>query len=316
MTDDGDNGTDETLELDGQAQEAIEIASNSLVANDTAHELYHNDPCPEPSLSASVAKVLITRSPLHAWSCHPRLGGRPWKQTATMTMGSLIHAILLGVGPKIVVVDADNFKTKKAQAARDQALKDRQIPITRVAFAKALNVAQELIEGPNGFRVQGFWPLVGDKERVFTWQSDGGIWCRSMLDCVDVQKGSALITDLKSTESAHPEAARRSMENYGYDIQQATYTEAVAANHPKLAGRVGFLFLFFELEAPFAVTPIEGAGTMRELGERRWGRAKRTWRECLTANKWPGYAASEPVRVEASGWALSQEMEHEYVENL
>ena len=34
-------------------------------------EAYHADPCPEPSLSASIANVLLQRSPAHARIQHP-----------------------------------------------------------------------------------------------------------------------------------------------------------------------------------------------------------------------------------------------------
>ena len=36
---------------------------------------YHADPCPAPSLSRSIAKLLVERSPAHAYAAHPRLGG-------------------------------------------------------------------------------------------------------------------------------------------------------------------------------------------------------------------------------------------------
>ena len=38
---------------------------------------YHADPCPEPSLSRSVMKLLIDLSPQHAYVAHPRVSGMP-----------------------------------------------------------------------------------------------------------------------------------------------------------------------------------------------------------------------------------------------
>ena len=32
---------------------------------------YHADPCEVPSLSASIASLLVNRSPFHAWSAIP-----------------------------------------------------------------------------------------------------------------------------------------------------------------------------------------------------------------------------------------------------
>ncbi|WP_242401117.1 hypothetical protein [Acetobacter okinawensis] len=34
---------------------------------------YHADPCPTPSLSNSVARILLDESPMHAHFSHPRL---------------------------------------------------------------------------------------------------------------------------------------------------------------------------------------------------------------------------------------------------
>jgi len=36
------------------------------IYRDMSSEEYLNDPCPAPSLTQSIAKVLIARSPLHA----------------------------------------------------------------------------------------------------------------------------------------------------------------------------------------------------------------------------------------------------------
>lgn len=271
---------------------------------------YHRDPCPAPSLSSSVAKVLVSQSPLHAWSCHPRLGGTPRVTTSSMAFGTLIHAILLaeeGMPSPVDVIEADDFRTKAAQSARDESIAKGKTPIARPKFDEAAEVAGELIER---FRALGLWPLVGKKEHVLQWQSEG-VWCRAMLDVLELDpKNRAVITDLKSTANASPKAIARSMIDYGYDIQQHAYIEGVTANYPALAGRVEFRFVFFELEPPYAVTPAVVAGSMAELGASRWNRAKQTWRECLRSGRWPGYAVSEPMRIEAPAWALVDEMEH------
>ena len=41
---------------------------------DVTHEQYLADPCATPSLNQSTAHVMLTKSPLHAWHQHPRLG--------------------------------------------------------------------------------------------------------------------------------------------------------------------------------------------------------------------------------------------------
>ena len=43
------------------------------IHTDISAEAYHADPAPEPSLSSSVAKILVNLSPAHARIAHPRL---------------------------------------------------------------------------------------------------------------------------------------------------------------------------------------------------------------------------------------------------
>jgi hypothetical protein len=89
---------------------------------DCSKEQYHADPTEVPSLSYSVAKILLTESPMHAYYYHPRLGGHVREQTKAMGKGQVIHKLLLGIGADIVVVRADNFRTKAAQELRDAAI--------------------------------------------------------------------------------------------------------------------------------------------------------------------------------------------------
>jgi hypothetical protein len=53
----------------------------------TAEE-YFAEPCAVPALSSSVANILETESPLHAWSTHPRLGGMKRAPTRSLDLGS------------------------------------------------------------------------------------------------------------------------------------------------------------------------------------------------------------------------------------
>ncbi len=96
---------------------------------------------------------------------------------------------------------------------------------------------------------------------------------------------------------------------YGYSIQHAAYVEAVEANYPHLAGRVTMAFLFGETERAnaYAMNVATLGGTMRELGERQWRRAKALWCRCLATGEFPGYEDGLPL--EATPWQLAAEQE-------
>ena len=91
---------------------------------------------------------------------------------------------------------------------------------------------------------------------------------------------------------------------------QFSGTSAIEKLMPHLAGRVRFVFLFVELTAPYAVTPLVPSGALRQLGDLRWKRACETWARCLKTNTWPGHV-TEITRVEAMPWALTKEMDHD-----
>lgn len=264
------------------------------------HEIYHADPCPMPSLSASIAKRLIADSPLHAWNAHPRLGnGEREESTTAQDNGTLIDRLIFDSGPAIVEVNADNWRTKAAQEQRDAALEAGHIPVLTRVLAEALITATKVVNrlGERGIK------LSGQSQVTAIWQKND-IWCRGRFDHW-VEK-TATIYDLKWVKSAHPDDIAKHMVTYGVDIQSAAYVEAVETLRPELAGRVKFQPLFIENGPVLAMCIRPIAGTMRELGQRKWHRACEKWARCLATNDWPDYG--DNGQIEAPEWALTADM--------
>lgn len=277
---------------------------------DVSPDVYHSDPCEHPSLSASIAHVLASQSPAHAWLAHPRLGGKRSDDETTKEMdhGSLLHALLLGRGRDVVLVDADDWRTKAAKEARDSAREQGAIPVLKHRLVAA-NDAAVVIRA----RLKEEWGINlaangSSSEVVAIWEeeSDDGtrVICRGQLDWLSASMGQ--IVDLKCGASAEPESCVRKFVPMGYDIQRAAYVSAIGRLVPKLAGRVDFSFAFSETAEPYAVTLVEAYGSLRELGERRWRRAVNTWARCLKTNEWPTYTR-EVVMAEAKPWELEKE---------
>lgn len=270
---------------------------------------YFADPEPRPSLSASIATVIDQKSPAHAYARHPRLGGVRRADTKSLDAGSLIHAMLLGKGKGIAIIDAPDFKSKAAQLARDNARAEGKVPTLQKDFDAASIAATQLRARLEEFGVE----LTGASEPAVFWtetaRNGGEVLCRGMLDhlVVDEVTGRATIYDLKSARSAHPDALGRHIDTYGYAIQRAAYVRAIEAVRPDMAGRVDFVFLFVELEAPYVALPVRLSGSFRALGEQRWARAVDTWERCLREDRWPGYAETT-VEIEPPPWALTREL--------
>ncbi len=281
---------------------------------DVGADRYHDDPCEAPSLSSSIASTLCNYSPLHAYSQHPKLGGRAKKRTASMDGGTLIHALLLDAGRNIVSIPHDDYRTNAAKALRDEALACGSIPV----IAEKLDIAKKIASNVER-RLRGDFGIVfnGKSEVVAIWEERGRfgpVPCRAMLDHVFVDAG--IIFDLKTSADARPRSCARSAVEYGYAIQHAAYTSALQKIRPQLVGRVRMSFIFVELEPPYAATPSDLSAELAELGQLQWRRAVKTWEQCLRDDKWPGYTTSRAV-LDCPPWAMSAELEfHEEGQEL
>lgn len=283
---------------------AQETYSPPCVLEGVSHDTYHADPW-GPSLSRSVAKVLLERSPLHAYTIHPRLGGsvREDDSSAAKDLGSLVHGMLLGIGPRIVTIDASDWRTKAAQEQRDAALAEGSIPVLLGRYLEAKNLSDLLSESIR--KQTGSAPAGWLREATMLWE-EGGVLCRARMDLVDPKRG--VIWDIKITGDAS--RFDRSMLAHGLDIQWGAYTSGMESVMPKLAGRASLEFLVCETSPPFAVRRVRPAASMRDLGRRKWQRAVKIWGECLKSGVWPGYGDGV-LEVEAPAWALQEDFSTE-----
>lgn len=273
---------------------------------DVSVEAYHADPCPTPSLSASLAHTIVSKSPAHAWLEHPRLGGQPRDATKATDLGTIVHELLLGEGPGFTVIAADSYRTKIAQETRDAARAEGRVPVLERELADAIVVSQAITWRLRDLEID---LQAGRNELKIAWcdaDPDGAhVHCRSMLDQLNAD--DAVVRDLKTTSrTAHPTACGRSAADHGLAIQAWAYQKAVGALHPDLVGRVRTEFIFAEIEPPYAVTVGRPDGLMMDLGRAQWERAVATWAWCLRENVWPGYA-DRVVPLSVPAYALQEE---------
>jgi hypothetical protein len=253
---------------------------------------YHADPCLVPSLSSSIAKIIIEKTPRHAAAEHPRLPGvkKERKDNAAMSLGSVAHELTLGKGGGFDVFDFEDWRKKEAQAARDASASSGHIPILRKDFECAEQVRNAVLDimaetpGCGNFFREGH----GDAETVLIWQEDNGVWCRAMFDWWSADR--AHIIDLKTTgNGVSPGEAGRTMANMDYEVSEAHYLRGLTRLLPDLAGRAKFSFVFAETEAPYEATVIENDATGREMGRRKIEYAISRFGDCQRDGEWPGY---------------------------
>lgn len=269
-------------------------------------DLYHRDPCPEPSLTSSIAKMLCLASAAHAWQEHPRLNPAPIEDNAEhFDIGTVAHALLLEGEAGIAVVDAKDWRTNAAKAAREAAYAAGLTPLLahRWADVQAMVAAarQQLARHTDG-GAQMFTD--GEPEQTLIWQEDD-VWCRARPDWL--RPGA--IDDYKTTSaSANPETWTRTMFSTGFDIQVAWYLRGLK----HLTGvDAAFRFAVQETYPPYALAVIALGPDAQILAEKKCLYALEVWRASRRTNDWVGYPrrtcfASLPMAHEA--WWLEREM--------
>ena len=273
-------------------------------------EQYHACPCPEPSLSSGAIRKMLERTPRHAFCEHPRLGGqRDERSSPVMTLGTVVHSLILGAGREFVVIDADSYRTKAAQEQRDAATAAGLTPIIRDQYEKARAMAASASRELSKIALVSDALVSGRPEIVAIWR-EGDIWCRSMMDlcptAIDAE-GWWTIYDLKTTQMAlDPNTIARHLVSNGYDVQSAFYSRGLEALLGP-AARVRFRFLFVESDAPHLCAAFVGSGEMQTTGEQKVIAGISIWQRCIATNDWPGYSTDvlrlEPPKFMETLWA-------------
>lgn len=262
---------------------------------DMPADQYHADPCPGSSLSASVAKVLLEKTPAHAKDMHPRLTPPDEENdpTAAMDTGSAAHALMLHDAASFAVIDAADWRTKAAQAARDEARAAGKIPMLIDRFetvAKMVAAGRDQL-GQHPEARQAFAASEGASEVTMVWQdgpADAPIWCRARIDWLP--NAGPVVYDYKTTGSAAPRDWERQMVNLGHDVQAGFYCRGLRKLGWHAAPRMRFVVQ--ETARPYALSVHQIDPHWMAMAERKADRAIQIWAHCLHSGRWPGYAGA------------------------
>lgn len=248
---------------------------------------YHADPAPTPSLSSSLARTLVEKSPLHAKFASPRFGERePFEPSAAMIFGSAAHSLALGAGASVVGLEFDDWRSKAAKEAKEAAEASGAIVLKMkdyerlVAMTDAIKPVIASLVGENAL-----------PEQAMFWTGKTGGWRRGKIDIMSADR--TVIVDYKTVStSAEPESAGRSLYTSGYHIQQELYVRGLDALDPAGAGRRAFYFLVQEQHPPFAYSLHRLAGDGLAVAASQVDYAEASWDMAVTSGHWPAYGAS------------------------
>jgi hypothetical protein len=245
-------------------------------------EQYHAS----PALSASGAKLLLPPScpALYKWQ---REHGQPPK--AVFDFGHAAHGLVLGCGDPVTVIEADNWLTKAAKAARDDAYAEGRVPVLTREWEQVQGMAAAIRSHPIASAL--FDAERGRPEQSAFWEDTfHGVWRRARFDWLpDTDGGRLILADFKTTVSAEPASFARSVFNFGYDLQAAWYLDAARAL--ELADDAAFVFVAQEKTAPYLVTVFELDAEALAIGHHKAQRALSVFAECSATDTWPGYSS-------------------------
>lgn len=278
---------------------------------------YHADPAEHPSLSSSVAKIIIEKSPLHAWHAHPRLGllenDAESDPTRPKEIGTAVHKLILGRGAEVLILPAEDFKKQATRDARAEAYAAGYAPILEPDAKKAATMSEAFerqiarIPGCEGF-------LDARTEVVAIVKDVTGAHLRCMVDALEIHDTHAVIWDVKTgDQSGAPQGVGRRIGNMDFDLSAAFYIRVLAQLLPHLAGRIIFRWAFIENDAPHLLTVVELDNTGLEIGKKKASAAIRIWNRCRETNVWPGYPSkiitAEYPAYSESAWCTREEFD-------
>lgn len=265
---------------------------------------YHADPCPEPSLSRSTMRDLLSKSPAHVFHGSKRLNPdhEEPEPESKFDLGKAAHALLLEGDDAMAVCNFDNWRTKDSQTKKAEARANGKIPMLPPDYLKThdmVDAAIKQISECKELKVKDL-KAEGKPEQTYIWK-EGDVWLRVRTDWIS--NDNKLILDYKTTGMlAAPEKFAGHAISMGYDIQRALYprgVEAVTGTLPKM------VFVVQEDKPPYLCSFISLDPAFIEMGNQKADMAKIIWEQCLAEGKWPGYP-NQVCTIDMPGYAMVQ----------
>lgn len=250
-------------------------------------------------LHQSIAKVLVTQCPAVAryQLDHPE----EKKPSREMDLGSLVDQMVFG-GAGWHTIDADSYRTKKAQQERNAAYERGQVPV----LAKNVEDAQRLA-GRIRSRLMEEGIDLNDcrKQQRMEWVSQLGVLCAGTPDLAILHPSEWVTVDLKVGSRTEPVYLGNHVVDQGWHIQAAAYQEAGHELYPRTERRGRHFVLAAETGGAQMVQLHPLSEMMMDMGRHAWVRAQRIWLDCQRKNEWPEYQSRELM---PSNWSYELEM--------
>lgn len=265
------------------------MSAEAAGIHDIPADDYHSDLIDHkrPSLSKSLAHILLTQSPAHAKAAHPRLShGYRRQEEEKFDVGNCVHSILLEGANTVEIVEANDWRTAAAKQARADARANGKVPLLEKQWAVVQEMLEAVKEQTESFPVDPPLLANGKPEQTIVWDEDG-VLCRARIDWL--HDDLRAVDDIKTTSrvaGANPDSWSRTLYGIGADLQVAFYLrglKAVTGMEPD------WRFIVMETEPPYALSVISLAPSVIALANEKVNVAIDIWRDCLKNDSWDGY---------------------------
>ena len=272
-----------------------------------SEEAYHSNAFSStPCYSNSIGKVLLNKSPLHAWIKHPLLNpDYEGDNEEKFALGTVAHAAILQGLDVCKPMDYADYRTGDAKEDRDAAYLAGKIPMLRKQYDEVKIMVEKGTKQINACKgLLGLQLDNGKPEQTILLTKDETL-IKMRLDWLS--NDGSIIMDYKTTDIASPDQWMRSISQNGYDMQAALYKKGVEV----LTGKMpDFVFAVQETKAPYAMYFVGMNPQFLDFGESRTNRALNMWESCIKLNKWPAYD-NRIMYPDLPGWSEAQWQEKE-----
>lgn len=278
------------------------------IYRDISEADYRADPCPTPSLTQSLCKILIERSPRHAWTACPRLNPQfEYDDDTKFDLGNIAHRIVLGRGKEIEPIDFADWRTSAAKLKREEAADAGKIAVLMKDFERAADMAAAARRQLDRHQDRNAFTN-GAGEVMIAWEEDG-IWFRSLIDWL--HDDLRTVDDYKSTGmSVAPHLLGIRAEAAGWHVQAAFIERGLDRLDAAGAGRRLYRFIAQETDKPHALSVMHMNEHWLAMGRKKVEAGISMWRAAIATNQWRDYGRHAIVP-EYPGFKEKQWLERE-----
>jgi hypothetical protein len=257
------------------------------VIDGLANEAYHA----RSELGSTSVKTLAKYPP----AVYRYQADHPQPHKAAFDIGTAAHSLILeGDGNNLSVIEADDWRSKAAREARDAAYDCGMIPLLKKEHRAVTAMRNTVMAHPVAAEL-----LTGHVAERSYFTELHGVPVKARPDAIQ----GTTVVDLKTTAADLNDLAR-SINNFGYYIQQAHYTDVLEACGQEVTD---FVFVFVSTQAPHMVRVIRLEETAVDLGREQAYGALLTYKACTESGNWPGYEGIDTVDLPA--WVYHQDDE-------